>query len=91
MQKGIKTSEFWVTVLSPVLAAVLPMVIPESQQSLIAQIGSVLISLGYVLSRTAVKTVEAKADAAKTISAPSVAVVAPLVTPLVADDQKKSS
>lgn len=56
MKPGYKTSEFWLTLIAAVLAAVLPFVgdYPPIAQAI--GIGlSVLAALGYTSSRTSVK------------------------------------
>lgn len=66
--KGIKTTEFWVAALSPIVTMLIGALMPEHQQALVAQVGSVLTSIGYLLSRSMVKSKALDADTASAMA-----------------------
>lgn len=83
MQKGIKTSEFWISALAPVLAVILGQFTSDHTQTIVAQIGTFLVAIGYALSRTVVKSSAQKAEAITSLNSPP--------APPIIEDQKKSS
>lgn len=71
MNKGIYTSELWLTVAAVIINALIvseifPIESPIAK--IIAMAGAVLTTLGYTVSRAVLKTTTVKADAAKDVA-----------------------